>query len=93
MGTRTSSTVTNIWEWAFNKYLSLEIVHLPAMVSNIEINSFIGCDNLKAIHVPENNVDYYKERFPSDMHWLIDVSFAPILRVIVPKAYGAEDQV
>jgi hypothetical protein len=47
-------------------------------------------------------VDYYKERFPADMHWLIveegsalpvkvdnfiakDVSFAPTLRVIVPK--------
>ncbi len=47
-------------------------------------------------------MDYYKKRFPSDIHWLIveegsalpvkadifiatDISFAPTLRVIVPK--------
>ena len=28
-------------------------------------------DNLKAIYVPKNKVDYYKKRFPADMHWLI----------------------
>ena len=32
---------------------------------------FAGCDKLKAIYVPENEVDFYKERFSSDMHWLI----------------------
>jgi hypothetical protein len=40
-------------------------------VSNIEFNSFAGCKNLKAIYVPKDTVDFYKERFPSDMHWLI----------------------
>lgn len=78
---------------------------MPAEVSNIEMNSFEGCDNLKAIYVPKNNVDFYKERFPADMHWLIveegselpvksesfiakDISFAPTLRMIVPKGEG-----
>ena len=87
---------------AFDECSSLEIVHLPAGVSNIELNSFANCKNLKAIYVPENNVDFYKERFPADMHWLIveegsdlpvkadnfiakDISFAPTLRVVVPK--------
>ena len=32
---------------------------------------FDGCDNLKAIYVPEKNVEYYKKRLPSKMHWLI----------------------
>ena len=64
-------------------------------MSNIELNSFANCKNLKAIYVPENNVDYYKERFSADKHWLIveegsdlsakDISFAPTLRVVVPK--------
>ena len=27
--------------------------------------------NLKAIYVPKKKVDYYNERFPADMHWLI----------------------
>ena len=40
-------------------------------MSNIESNSFADCKNLKAIYVPENNVDFYKERFTSDRHWLI----------------------
>ena len=43
---------------------------------------FEGCDNLKAIYVPENEVDFYKKRFPTDMHWLIveegsDLPFKP----------------
>ena len=96
------SSTTKIREWAFSSCSSLEIVHLPAEVSNIEINSFKNCNNLKAIYVPENKVGFDKERFPSDMHWLIveegselpvkadnfiskDLSFAPILRMIVPK--------
>ena len=56
------------------KYLicsSLEIVHLPAGVSNFEIYSFKDCPNLKAIYAPKNKVDFYKEHFPADMHWLI----------------------
>lgn len=97
-----SSSVTSIGPFAFSGCSSLEIVHLPAAVASIEINSFKDCNNLNAIYVPENNVDYYKERLPADIHRLIveegsalpikadifiakDVSFAPKLRVIVPK--------
>ena len=43
---------------------SLEIVHLPAGVSEFEFMyislPFDGCDNLKAIYVPKENVDFYK---------------------------------
>lgn len=56
---------------AFFGCSSLEIVHLSAGVSNFEIDSFKDCRNLKAIYVPEDKVDYYKELFPVDMHWLI----------------------
>ena len=49
----------------------MEIVHLSAGVSNFEIDSFKDCPNLKAIYVPEDKVEYYKEHFPADMHWLI----------------------
>ena len=88
---------------AFERCSSLEIVHLPAVMSIVSILSpFSGCDNLKAIYVPLDKVDYYKEHFPSSMHWLIveegsdlptkaenfiakDITFAPTLRVIVPK--------
>ena len=66
-----SEGVKSIGESAFRGCSSLEIVHLPVGVSNIEFNSFANCKNLKAIYVPENNVNLYKERFPSDMHWLI----------------------
>ena len=43
---------------------------------------FEGCDNLKAIYVPDNEVDFYKKRFPTDMHRLIvkegsDLTFKP----------------
>jgi hypothetical protein len=65
------SSVNTIGNFAFGLCSSLEIVHLPAEVSNIEMNSFKDCNNLKAIYVPKNNVDFYKERFPADMHWLI----------------------
>ena len=64
-------SVTSIEGNAFYGCSSLEIVHLPAGVSNIELNSFKCCRNLKAIYVPKNKVDYYKKRFPADMHWLI----------------------
>lgn len=66
-----SEGIKSIGESAFRGCSSLEIVHLPVGVSNIEFNSFADCKNLKAIYVPENNVNLYKERFPSDMHWLI----------------------
>lgn len=66
-----SDGVKSIGKNAFKGCKSLETVHLPAGVSNVEYNSFADCKNLKAIYVPENNVDFYKERFPSDMHWLI----------------------
>ena len=66
-----SDGVKSIGKNAFLGCKSLETVHLPAGVSNVESNSFADCKNLKAIYVPENNVDFYKERFPSDMHWLI----------------------
>ena len=50
-------------------------MHLPAGVSEFEFMyislPFDGCDNLKAIYVPKEKVDFYKERFPFDMHWLI----------------------
>ena len=64
-------SVTSIGSGAFYYCSSLEIVHLPAGVSNLEIDSFKDCCNLKAICVPEDKVDYYKEHFPVDMHWLI----------------------
>ena len=64
-------SVTNIGCRAFIYSSSLEIVHLSAGVSNLEIDSFKDCCNLKAICVPEDKVDYYKEHFPVDMHWLI----------------------
>ena len=63
--------VKSIGDWAFEGCSSLEIVHLPVGVSKIEFDSFKGCDNLKAIYVPKDKMDYYKKRFPSDMHWLI----------------------
>lgn len=66
-----SEGVKSIGKSAFRGCSSLEIVHLPVGVSNIEFNSFADCKKLKAIYVPENKVDFYKERFPSDMHWLI----------------------
>ena len=66
-----SEGVKSIGKSAFRGCSSLEIVHLPVGVSNVEFNSFADCKNLKAIYVPENKVDFYKERFPSDMHWLI----------------------
>ena len=62
----------NIDGGAFERCSSLEIVHLPAVMSIVSILSpFSGCDNLKAIYVPKKKVDYYKKRFPADMHWLI----------------------
>ena len=64
-------SVTSIEGHAFYGCSSLEIVHLPAGVSNIEIDAFKDCRNLKAIYVPLDKVDYYKEHFPSSMHWLI----------------------
>ncbi len=66
-----SEGVKSIGKSAFRGCSSLEIVHLPVGVSNIEFNSFADCKKLKAIYVPESHVDFYKERFPSDMHWLI----------------------
>jgi hypothetical protein len=97
-----SEGVAKICNRAFGKCSSLEIVHLPVEVSNMEISAFADCPKLKAIYVPENRVDYYKERFPAEMHWLIveegadlpdkadnfiakDISFTPMLRVVVPK--------
>ena len=64
-------SVTKIGRHAFYGCSSLEIVHLPAGVSNFEIDSFKDCRNLKAIYVYGDKVDYYKEHFPADMHWLI----------------------
>ena len=52
-------------------YTTIEIVHLPVEVSNIETTSFKGCKILKVIYIPEKNVVSYKERFPDYMHWLI----------------------
>ena len=66
-----SSSVTSIGPFAFSDCSSLEIVHLPAAVPNIELNSFKDCNNLKAIYIPKKKVDYYKKRLPVDMHWLI----------------------
>jgi hypothetical protein len=37
----------------------------------MEISAFADCPKLKAIYVPEGKVDFYKERFPTDMRWLI----------------------
>jgi hypothetical protein len=64
-------SVKKIGRHAFYGCSSLEIVHLPAGVSNFEIDSFKDCRNLKAIYVHGDKVDYYKEHFPADMHWLI----------------------
>ena len=50
---------------------SIAIVEIANGVTNISEYVFADCKNLKAIYVPENNADFYKERFPSDMHWLI----------------------
>ena len=101
-------SVTRIESHAFYGCSSLEIVHLPVDVSNIGITSFKGCNNLKAIYVPKDKVDFYKERFPVDMHWLIveEGSALPVkvdnfiakdisfapLRVIVPKG-ASEDYI
>jgi hypothetical protein len=63
--------VTSILAHAFKGCSSLEIVRLPVEVSNMEISAFADCPKLKAIYVPKGKVDFYKERFPSDMHWLI----------------------
>ena len=64
-------SVTSIKGHAFYGCYALEIVHLSAGVSNFEIDSFKDCRNLKAIYVLEDKVEYYKEYFPADMHWLI----------------------
>ena len=66
--------VKTIDSGAFYNCLSLDIVHLPVGVSEIDnsvYHAFGGCDYLEAIYVPKNNVDFYKERFPDYMHWLI----------------------
>lgn len=66
--------VISIGEGAFLGCSSLGVVHLPIGVSKFVCkyeHPFKDCDNLKAIYVPKNRVEYYKRRFPSDMHWLI----------------------
>lgn len=65
--------VTSILAHAFKGCSSLEIVRLPVGVSKFDTDypAFEGCVNLKAIYVPKDSVEYYKELFPSDMHWLI----------------------
>ena len=47
------------------------MIVIPEGVTSIGDAAFEDCNNLKAIYVPEDKVDYYKKRFPADMHWLI----------------------
>ena len=44
---------------------------IPEGTTEISNCAFDDCHNLKAIYVPGDKVDYYKEHFPADMHWLI----------------------
>ena len=65
------SSVTLIGDAAFDKCTGLREVVIPSSVKEINRTAFDGCNNLKAIYVPKEKVDFYKERFPADMHWLI----------------------
>ena len=65
------SSVTYIGRSAFSGCTGLHEIVIPESVTEIGERAFEGCDNLKVISVPKNKVDYYKERFPADMHWLI----------------------
>lgn len=63
--------VTKIGYESFKGCTSLEEVVIPSSVKEINRTAFDGCNNIKAIYVPKEKVDFYKERFPADMHWLI----------------------
>ena len=65
------SSVIKICDNAFSGCTGLQKTVIPESVTEIGERAFEGCDNLKVISVPKNKVDYYKERFPADMHWLI----------------------
>ena len=65
------TTLKKIYEYAFAGCGSLQEVVIPSSVTSIGDAAFGDCNNLKAIYVPKKKVDYYKKRFPADMHWLI----------------------
>lgn len=54
-----------ICEQAFEYNRNLETIKLGENISKIGKCAFLDCDNLKAIKVPANKVDYYKELLQS----------------------------
>ena len=65
------TTLKKIYKYAFAGCESLQEIVIPEGVTSIGDAAFEDCNNLKAIYVPKKKVDYYKKRFPADMHWLI----------------------
>ena len=65
------ATLKKIYEYAFAGCGSVQEIVIPSSVTSIGDAAFEDCNNLKAIYVPKKKVDYYKKRFPADMHWLI----------------------
>ena len=65
------ATLKKIYEYAFASCESLQEIVIQSSFTSIGDSAFENCNNLKAIFVPKKKVDYYKKRFPADMHWLI----------------------
>ena len=65
------ATLKKIYEYALAGCGSLQEIVIQSSVTSIGGAAFENCNNLKAIYVPKKKVDYYKKRFPADMHWLI----------------------
>lgn len=65
------SSVTEIGDAAFCDCSSLEKVVFSSSDTEVSMIAFRGCLNLKAIYVPKDSVERYKEQFPRYMRWLI----------------------